>query len=50
MEKIKAFFKDNEHDIKVFGLGALVGSLSVYTSIHIGIKKTIKSIRSFINE
>ena len=50
MEKIKQFLKDNEHDIKVFGLGALVGSLSVYTSIHMGIKRTLKSIRKFVNE
>lgn len=50
MEKIKQFFNDYEHDIKVFGLGALVGSLSVYTSIHMGIKRTLRSLRKFVNE
>ena len=50
MEKIKQFFKDNEHDIKVFGVGVLVGSLGVYSSIHMGIRKTLKSIRKFVNE
>lgn len=50
MDKIKQFIKDNEHDFKVFGLGVLVGSLSVYSSIHMGIRRTLKSIRKFVNE
>lgn len=50
MEKIKSFVKENEHDIKVFTLGTLIGALSVYANIHLGIKKTLKSIRNFINE
>ena len=50
MDKIKQFLKDNEYDIKVFGLGVLVGSLGVYSSIHMGIRRTLKSIRNFINE
>ena len=48
--KIKQFFVDNEHDIKLFGLGVLVGSLGVYSSIHMGIRRTLKSIRHFVNE
>ena len=48
--KIKQFYLDNEHDIKLFGLGVLVGSLGVYSSIHMGIRRTLKSIRKFVNE
>lgn len=50
MDKIKQFLKDNKYDIKVFGLGVLVGSLGVYSSIHMGIRRTLKSIRNFVNE
>lgn len=50
MDKIKDFCKANEHDIKVFGFGVLVGSLSVYINIHMGVKRTFKSLRKFVNE